>query len=276
MPRSFSASPAGSPPTRRWSWSAWPPAPATPCACPDPGQPAVRRPGHLRGRDRRAGAVDEFERDPARGAYPGEPGPEHDPISHLELVRRAELFASHPRRQHVAKLARPGRQPAHQRGAGLHRPAGGGARDERPMYEHPATRDNLEPARARGRRSSSPARAGWPRGRVGVGRLAEPAEDPRAVEWLLARQGRARWTAARARHRRRNPRADRLGALRGQPLLRPHGAGARRRGRTARRQVTLIAANVALPGPTGVECRRRDGGRAEAAAEASSPAPTCC
>src|SRR4051812_50143244 len=32
--------------------------------------------------------VDEFERDPARGAYPGEPPPSHDPISHLELVRR--------------------------------------------------------------------------------------------------------------------------------------------------------------------------------------------
>ena len=30
----------------------------------------------------------EFERDPARGAYPGEPAPDHDPISHLELVRR--------------------------------------------------------------------------------------------------------------------------------------------------------------------------------------------
>src|SRR5919197_546409 len=34
--------------------------------------------------------VDEFEPDPARGAYPGEPTPDHAPISHLELVRRAE------------------------------------------------------------------------------------------------------------------------------------------------------------------------------------------
>ena len=35
--------------------------------------------------------VDEFERDPARGAYPGEPAPSHDPISHLELVRAPML-----------------------------------------------------------------------------------------------------------------------------------------------------------------------------------------
>src|SRR2546421_12789773 len=36
--------------------------------------------------------VDEFERDPARGAYPGDPAPDHDPISHLELVRRADAY----------------------------------------------------------------------------------------------------------------------------------------------------------------------------------------
>ncbi|MGH2846841.1 MAG: flavoprotein, partial [Thermoleophilaceae bacterium] len=29
--------------------------------------------------------VDEFERDPARGAFPGDPAPDHAPISHLEL-----------------------------------------------------------------------------------------------------------------------------------------------------------------------------------------------
>ena len=30
--------------------------------------------------------VEEWERDPARGAYPGEQAPDHDPISHLELA----------------------------------------------------------------------------------------------------------------------------------------------------------------------------------------------
>ena len=38
--------------------------------------------------------VDEFEPDPARGAYPGDPLPEHAPISHLELVTRADASAS--------------------------------------------------------------------------------------------------------------------------------------------------------------------------------------
>ena len=34
--------------------------------------------------------LDEFERDPLRGAYPGDAPPEHDPISHLALVERAD------------------------------------------------------------------------------------------------------------------------------------------------------------------------------------------
>ena len=36
--------------------------------------------------------VDEFGRDPARGAYPGEPALDHDAISHLELARRADVL----------------------------------------------------------------------------------------------------------------------------------------------------------------------------------------
>ena len=34
--------------------------------------------------------TDEFERDPARGAFPDQAPPEHDPLSHLELVRNAD------------------------------------------------------------------------------------------------------------------------------------------------------------------------------------------
>ena len=32
--------------------------------------------------------VEEFEADPARGAFPGDPESDHSPISHLELVAR--------------------------------------------------------------------------------------------------------------------------------------------------------------------------------------------
>src|SRR5213595_1479450 len=50
--------------------------------------------------------VEEFERDPARGAFPGDPAPDHDPISHLELVRRCDLFCVAPASANtLAKLA---------------------------------------------------------------------------------------------------------------------------------------------------------------------------
>src|SRR5437764_4468418 len=38
----------------------------------------------------------EFERDPARGAFPGEPAPSHEPLSHLELAARAQLYLIAP------------------------------------------------------------------------------------------------------------------------------------------------------------------------------------
>src|SRR5688572_24068110 len=50
--------------------------------------------------------VDEFEPDPARGAFPGDPPPDHAPISHLELVRRADAYAIAPASANsIAKLA---------------------------------------------------------------------------------------------------------------------------------------------------------------------------
>jgi phosphopantothenoylcysteine decarboxylase/phosphopantothenate--cysteine ligase len=48
----------------------------------------------------------EFEADSARGAYPGEPLPEHVPISHLALVERADLYLIAPASANtIAKLA---------------------------------------------------------------------------------------------------------------------------------------------------------------------------
>ena len=48
----------------------------------------------------------EFEADPARGSYPGEPIPERAPISHLALVERAELYLIAPATANtIAKLA---------------------------------------------------------------------------------------------------------------------------------------------------------------------------
>src|SRR5437016_6035415 len=40
--------------------------------------------------------VDEFGPDPARGAFPGDPLPEHEPISHLALVENADVYLIAP------------------------------------------------------------------------------------------------------------------------------------------------------------------------------------
>lgn len=50
--------------------------------------------------------IDEFERDPARGAFPDQAAPEHDPLSHLELVRNADAYLIAPASANtIAKLA---------------------------------------------------------------------------------------------------------------------------------------------------------------------------
>src|SRR4051812_31160798 len=72
--------------------------------------------------------VDEFEHDPARGAFPGDPTPDHDPISHLEVVRRADVFVIAPASAHTnAKRAhRAAGQPLAPAAPAGARPARGG------------------------------------------------------------------------------------------------------------------------------------------------------
>ena len=50
--------------------------------------------------------TDEFERDPARGAFPGQPPPDHDPLSHLELVRNADVLVVAPASANTHRQAR--------------------------------------------------------------------------------------------------------------------------------------------------------------------------
>src|SRR3954462_4487593 len=50
--------------------------------------------------------VDEFEPDPARGAFPGDAASEHSPSAHLELGARAAVFVIAPASANtLAKLA---------------------------------------------------------------------------------------------------------------------------------------------------------------------------
>src|SRR4051795_10501871 len=123
--------------------------------------------------------VEEFEADPARGAFPGDPAPDHDPISHLELVARADAFVIAPASANtLAKLAAgladnlltsaalAARCPL------LVAPAMNDA-----MYENAATQANLETLRARGVIVIPPGTGALAsRGEWGIGRLAEPPE----------------------------------------------------------------------------------------------------
>src|SRR6201991_2123123 len=50
--------------------------------------------------------ITEWEPDPLRGAFPGDPAPEHAPLSHLALVENADVYLIAPATAHtIAKLA---------------------------------------------------------------------------------------------------------------------------------------------------------------------------
>jgi phosphopantothenoylcysteine decarboxylase / phosphopantothenate---cysteine ligase len=133
--------------------------------------------------------VDEFERDPARGAFPGEPAPAHDPISHLELVRRCDVLCLAPASANtIAKLAT-GLADNLLTSAALASTSPlvvAPAMNDR-MFEHPATSENLETLRRRGAVIVPPGRGRLAsKGEWGVGRLADPEEILAALERALA------------------------------------------------------------------------------------------
>src|SRR6187402_3980231 len=50
--------------------------------------------------------ISEFDRDPMRGSFPGDPRPEHDPIGHLELAANCDAYMVAPASANtIAKLA---------------------------------------------------------------------------------------------------------------------------------------------------------------------------
>ncbi len=132
--------------------------------------------------------VDEFEPDPARGAFPGDPALDHNPISHLELVARCDVLVVAPASANtVAKLAH---------GLADNLLTSAALANTAPlvlapamnthMYEHPATQANLELLRSRGARIVDPGTGRLAsKGEWGVGRLAEPPEILTAVEDAL-------------------------------------------------------------------------------------------
>jgi phosphopantothenoylcysteine decarboxylase / phosphopantothenate---cysteine ligase len=196
--------------------------------------------------------VDEFEPDPARGAFPGDPAPDHDPISHLELVARCDVMVVAPASANTLSKLAHGLADNLLSSAALAStaPLVVAPAMNSHMYEHPATRANLELLRSRGARVVEPGTGRLAsKGEWGVGRLAEPPEILAAIEAALAYAPRSLdgmrvlVTAGGTR----------------EPLDSVRFVGNRSSGRmglalaeeAARRgaDVTLIAANVTLPLP---------------------------
>jgi phosphopantothenoylcysteine decarboxylase/phosphopantothenate--cysteine ligase len=224
--------------------------------------------------------VEEFEPDPARGAFPDQTPPEHQPIGHLELVANAHVYLIAPASANtIAKLA-----------AGLadnlltacalaaECPLVIAPAMNNRMYEHAATQANLATLRERGAVVLAPGVGRLAsRGERGVGRLPEPQQLLDACQTALAGEARTAGGSANGTPANVNSISGSSGELRGLRVLVSAGgtrepidavrfignsssgrmglalaAAARERGA----HVTLIAANVALPTPTGVE--RRD------------------
>ena len=205
----------------------------------------------------------EWEPDPLRGAFPGDPPPAHAPLSHLALVEHADVFLIAPASANtVAKLA-----------AGLadnlltaaalacRTPLVVAPAMNAAMFEHPATQANLARLRERGARVLEPGTGSLASlGEHGIGRLPEPGELLAAVEAALAPANGAGPDGG-------GPLAGRrvlvtAGGTR-EPIDAVRFVGNRSSGRmgyalaeeAARRgaRVTVVAANVSLPAPVDVE-----------------------
>jgi phosphopantothenoylcysteine decarboxylase/phosphopantothenate--cysteine ligase len=133
--------------------------------------------------------ISEFERDPARGAFPGDRAPTHDPLSHLALVGNADIYLIAPASANtLAKLAH-GLADNLLSSCALAAscPVVVAPAMNNHMYEHEATRANLRILRERGVEIVEPGVGRLAsKDEQGVGRLAEPARLLEACEAVLA------------------------------------------------------------------------------------------
>jgi phosphopantothenoylcysteine decarboxylase/phosphopantothenate--cysteine ligase len=214
--------------------------------------------------------ISEFERDPLRGAFPGDRPVEYDPIGHLELVANCDAYLVAPATANtVAKLAA-GMADSILATSFLACTAPrlvAPAMNDR-MYADAATQSNLATLRERGVEVIEPGEGRLAsRGEHGRGRLPDPAELLARVEAVLP-AGERPWDGLRVLVTAGGTRepvdpvrflGNRSSGRMGLALA----AAAARRGA----DVTLIAANVALAEPAGV--RRVDVETAAELAEAA-------
>ncbi|HWW67149.1 MAG TPA: bifunctional phosphopantothenoylcysteine decarboxylase/phosphopantothenate--cysteine ligase CoaBC [Solirubrobacterales bacterium] len=197
----------------------------------------------------------EFEHDPMRGAFPGDPQPGHDPIGHLEVAANCDAYLVAPASANtIAKLAT-GMADSMLTTSFLACVAPrliAPAMNDR-MYADAATQANLATLRDRGIAVIEPDEGPLAsRGELGKGRLPDPAHLLARVEAALPTGSRP-WDGLRV--------LVTAGGTR-EPIDPVRYIGNRSSGRmgialaaaAARRgaDVTLIAANIALPEPSGV------------------------
>lgn len=219
----------------------------------------------------------EFERDPMRGAFPGDPAPSHDPIGHLELAANCDAYLIAPASANtLAKLAA-GSADSMVTTSFLACAAPrlvAPAMNNR-MYADAATQANLATLRERGVTVVEPDEGALAsRGERGKGRLPDPAQLLALIEAELP-TGERPWdglrvlvTAGGTREPVDSVRflGNRSSGRMGIALA----AAAKRRGA----DVTLLAANVSLTEPAGV--RRIDvETTAQLAAAARAEFPGC-
>jgi phosphopantothenoylcysteine decarboxylase / phosphopantothenate---cysteine ligase len=218
----------------------------------------------------------EFERDPLRGAFPGEEQVTHDPIGHLELAGRCDAFLVAPASANTISKLAAGAADSMLTTSFLACTAPrllAPAMNDR-MYADAATQANLAVLRERGVEVIEPEEGKLAsRGEFGRGRLPDPELLLARVEAALPAGSRP-WDGLRV--------LVTAGGTR-EPIDPVRFIGNRSSGRmgislataAAKRgaEVTLIAANVALPSPAGV--RRIDvetAAQLAAAAEEEFPA----
>lgn len=197
--------------------------------------------------------VTEWEPDPLRGVFSGDPLPQHAPLSHLALVERADAFLIAPATaETIAKLAS-GLADNLLTAAALacRRPLIVAPAMNNAMYEHPATQANLALLRSRGVVVLEPGVGplGSP-GEFGVGRLPEPAELLAAVEAVFDAPLRGLNVLVTAGGTREAIDAVRFIGNRSSGRMGfALAAAAQRRGAN----VTVVAANVSLARSAGIE-----------------------
>lgn len=208
--------------------------------------------------------VGEFDPDPLRGAYPGEPLPDRLPISHLALAQRAEVYLIAPATANtIAKLAH-GQADNLLTAAAL---AAGcpvvvaPAMNDR-MFRHAATQENIERLRGRGVTIVPPGEGELAsHGEHGLGRLAEPARLLEVCQSLLAPSGASVQNGRGPVHRWAGLRVLVTAGGTREPIDSVRFIGNRSSGRMgaalAERaiargaEVVLVAAHISVPLPSG-------------------------